>query len=153
MAKLNIGDKAPQISANDQQGNLFDLSAQRGKKVIIYFYPKDDTPGCTAEACNLRDNYTDLISKGYVVVGVSPDELKAHVKFADKYELPFPLLPDPEKIIINAYGVWGPKKFMGKSYEGVLRTTFIVNEDGNITGIFEKVETKNHTAQILAKKY
>ena len=119
MAKLNVGDKAPQISANDQQGKAFDLSAQRGNKVVIYFYPKDDTPGCTAEACNLRDNYSELLAKGYKVVGVSPDDHKSHVKFADKFELPFPLLPDPEKKIILDYGVWGPKKFMGKSYEGV----------------------------------
>jgi thioredoxin-dependent peroxiredoxin len=149
MTKLNIGDKAPQISAVDQQGKAFDLSTHRGSKVVIYFYPKDDTPGCTAEACNLRDNYSDLLAKGYKVVGVSPDEIKSHVKFADKYELPFPLLPDPEKTIINDYGVWGPKKFMGKSYEGVLRTTFIVDEEGIIERIFDKVETKNHTQQIL----
>ena len=149
MAKLNVGDKAPQIFAVDQQGKAFDLSAQRGSKVVIYFYPKDDTPGCTAEACNLRDNYSDLLAKGYMVVGVSPDNLKSHAKFADKFELPFPLLPDPEKTIINAYGVWGPKKFMGKSYEGVLRTTFIIDEDGKIERIIDKVETKNHTQQIL----
>jgi thioredoxin-dependent peroxiredoxin len=149
MAKLNVGDKAPQISAVDQQGKTFDLSAQRGSKVVIYFYPKDDTPGCTAEACNLRDNYSDLLAKGYKVVGVSPDDLKSHAKFADKYELPFPLLPDPEKKIILDYGVWGPKKFMGKSYEGVLRTTFVVDEEGIIERIIDKVETKNHTQQIL----
>jgi thioredoxin-dependent peroxiredoxin len=149
MAKLYIGDKAPQISATDQNGKTFDLSAQQGSKVVIYFYPKDDTPGCTAEACNLRDNYSDLLARGYKIIGVSPDNLKSHVKFADKFELPFPLIPDPDKEIINSYGVWGPKKFMGKSYEGVLRTTFIVNEEGNIERIIDKVETKNHTEQIL----
>jgi thioredoxin-dependent peroxiredoxin len=149
MATLSVGDKAPQIAATDQSGKSFDLSAQKGSKVVIYFYPKDDTPGCTAEACNIRDNYTDLLSKGYKVIGVSPDNLKSHVKFADKYELPFPLIPDPDKTIINAYGVWGPKKFLGKSYEGVLRTTFIVNEVGNIERIIDKVETKNHTEQII----
>jgi len=149
MVKLAVGEKAPQIRAEDQNGKTFDLSAQKGSKVVIYFYPKDDTPGCTAEACNLRDNYTDLLAKGYKVVGVSPDNLKSHVKFADKFELPFPLLPDPDKTIIEAYGVWGPKKFLGKSYEGVLRTTFIVNEEGNIERIIEKVETKNHTEQII----
>jgi thioredoxin-dependent peroxiredoxin len=149
MAKLVVGDKAPQIAATDQNGKTFDLSAQIGSKVVIYFYPKDDTPGCTAEACNLRDNYSDLLAKGYKVVGVSPDNLKSHVKFADKFELPFPLIPDPDKTIINDYGVWGPKKFLGKSYEGVLRTTFIVNEKGNIERIIDKVETKNHTEQIF----
>jgi len=148
MTKLNVGDKAPQISALDHHGKKFDLSAQQGHKVVIYFYPKDDTPGCTAEACNLRDNYSALLAKGYKVVGVSPDDLKSHVKFADKFELPFPLMPDPEKTIINAYGVWGPKKFMGKSYEGVLRTTFIIDEKGNIEKIIDKVETKNHAEQI-----
>ena len=149
MVKLAVGEKAPQIRAEDQNGKTFDLSAQKGSKVVIYFYPKDDTPGCTAEACNLRDNYTDLLAKGYKVVGISPDNLKSHEKFADKFELPFPLLPDPDKTIIEAYGVWGPKKFLGKSYEGVLRTTFIVNEEGNIERIIEKVETKNHTEQII----
>jgi thioredoxin-dependent peroxiredoxin len=149
MAKLAVGEKAPQFAATDQNGKTFELSAQKGSKVVIYFYPKDDTPGCTAEACNLRDNYADLLAKGYKVVGVSPDNLKSHVKFADKFELPFPLLPDPDKTIIEAYGVWGPKKFMGKSYEGVLRTTFIVNEEGNIERIIDNVETKNHTEQII----
>jgi thioredoxin-dependent peroxiredoxin len=147
MATLSVGDKAPQIKANDQNGKTFDLSAMKGSKVVLYFYPKNDTPGCTAEACNLRDNYIDLLAKGYEVVGVSPDDLTSHLKFSEKFELPFPLLPDPEKVIINAYGVWGPKKFMGKSYEGVNRTTFIIDEDGNIERIIEKVDTKNHAGQ------
>ena len=148
MATLIIGDKAPQIKANDQHGKSFDLSAMKGSKVVLYFYPKDDTPGCTAEACNLRDNYTHLIAKGYKVVGVSPDDIKSHLKFSEKFELPFPLLPEPGKVIINAYGVWGPKKFMGKSYEGVIRTTFIIDESGNIERIIDKVDTKNHSGQI-----
>lgn len=148
MATLTVGDKAPRINAIDQNGKTFDLSEMKGSKVVIYFYPKDDTPGCTAEACNLRDNYSDLLARGYKVAGVSPDDLKSHLKFTEKFELPFPLLPDPEKVIINAYGVWGPKKFMGKSYEGVNRTTFIIDENGIIERIIEKVETKNHSAQI-----
>jgi len=148
MASLTLGDKAPQIKATDQNGNSFDLSALKGSKVVLYFYPKDDTPGCTAEACNLRDNYSGLLDKGYKVVGVSPDNLKSHLKFSEKFELPFPLIPDPEKTIINAYGVWGPKKFLGKSYEGVIRTTFIIDENGIIERIIEKVDTKNHSDQI-----
>jgi thioredoxin-dependent peroxiredoxin len=148
MITLKSGDKAPLIKAYDQHGNLFDLSAMKGSRVVLYFYPKDDTPGCTAEACNLRDNYSDLLARGYKVVGVSPDNIKSHLKFTDKFELPFPLLPDPEKVIINAYGVWGPKKFLGKSYEGVIRTTFIIDENGMIERIIDKVDTKNHTGQI-----
>lgn len=146
---LKLGDAAPDFAATDQHGNEISLQALKGKKVVLYFYPKDDTPGCTAEACNLRDNHTDLISKGYVVIGVSPDALKAHTKFTEKYELPFSLLPDTEKKIIQAYGVWGPKKFMGKSYDGVYRTTFLIDENGKIEKIFDQVDTKNHTFQIL----
>jgi peroxiredoxin Q/BCP len=149
MTTLKPGDAAPNFSAPDQHGNLISNESLKGKKVVLYFYPKDDTPGCTAEACNLRDNHTDLINKGYVVVGVSPDALKAHTKFAEKYELPFSLLPDPEKNIIKAYGVWGPKKFMGKSYDGVYRTTFVIDENGKIEKVFSQVDTKNHTDQIL----
>ena len=146
---LKPGDAAPDFAATDQHGNEISLQALKGKKVVLYFYPKDDTPGCTAEACNLRDNLTDLISKGYVVIGLSPDALKAHAKFTEKYELPFSLLPDTEKKIIQAYGVWGPKKFMGKSYDGVYRTTFLIDENGKIEKIFDQVDTKNHTFQIL----
>ena len=148
MTTLKTGDRAPQIKADDQHGKPFDLSAMKGSKVVLYFYPKDDTPGCTAEACNLRDNYADLLARGFKVVGVSPDHIKSHLKFAEKFELPFPLLPDPDKVIINAYGVWGPKKFLGKSYEGVNRTTFIIDENGMIERIIEKVDTKNHFVQI-----
>lgn len=149
MTSLKSGDKAPEFSSVDQYGNQITLDSLRGKKVILYFYPKDDTPGCTAEACNLRDNYSELLNKGYFIIGVSPDPIAKHKKFADKFELPFPLLPDSEKQIINAYGVWGPKKFMGKSYDGVYRTTFVINEIGLIEKVFTQVDTKNHTKQIL----
>lgn len=149
MVTLKPGDAAPLFTANDQNGKEISLTDLKGKKVILYFYPKDDTPGCTAEACNLRDNYSDLISKGFVVIGVSPDAVKAHTKFADKYELPFSLIPDTDKNIIKDYGAWGPKKFMGKNYEGVLRSTFVIGEDGLIEKVFTQVDTKNHTSQIL----
>jgi thioredoxin-dependent peroxiredoxin len=149
MITLKTGDAAPLFSANDQHGNEIFLKSLKGKKVVLYFYPKDDTPGCTAEACNLRDNYTELLKLGYAVIGVSPDPLKSHLKFTDKYELPFSLLPDTEKEIISAYGAWGPKKFMGKSYEGVLRSTFVIDEEGIIEKVFTQVDTKNHTDQIL----
>jgi len=149
MTTLKPGDAAPFFSAADQHGKEISLESLKGKKVVLYFYPKDDTPGCTVEACNLRDNHTDLINKGYTVIGVSPDPLKSHEKFTEKYELPFSLLPDSEKKIILAYGVWGPKKFMGKSYDGVFRTTFVIDEKGIIEKVFTKVDTKNHTDQIL----
>ncbi|NVO18258.1 MAG: thioredoxin-dependent thiol peroxidase [Bacteroidetes bacterium] len=149
MSIINAGVEAPHFEGIDQNGQHVDLKSLKGSKVVLYFYPKDSTPGCTAEACDLRDNYQLLISKGYKVVGVSPDNESSHKKFADKYELPFPLLPDPDKKIIEAYGVWGPKKFLGKSYEGVLRTTFIISEDGIIEEVIGKVDTKNHTQQII----
>lgn len=149
MTTLKPGDIAPAFSATDQFGNLVSSESLRGKKVALYFYPKDDTPGCTAEACNLRDNYTELINKGFVVIGVSPDAVKAHTKFTEKYSLPFPLLPDTEKEIIKAYGVWGPKKFMGKSYEGVYRTTFVIDESGVIEKVIAQVDTKNHATQLF----
>ena len=149
MATLKIGDKAPEINAKDQNGILISLKDFIGKKVIVYFYPKDDTPGCTAEACNLRDNYEQLIGKGFKIIGISADDEKKHQKFSDKYNLPFPLIPDTEKNIINAYGVWGPKKFMGRTFDGINRTTFVVSEDGKIEKIFSKVDTKNHTQQIF----
>ncbi|MDP4189737.1 MAG: thioredoxin-dependent thiol peroxidase, partial [Bacteroidota bacterium] len=119
------------------------------KKVVLYFYPKDDTPGCTAEACNLRDNYSLLKAKGFEIVGISADSQQSHQKFSGKYTLPFTLIPDVDKKIINAYGVWGEKKMYGKVYEGILRTTFIISEEGKIEKIFTKVETGNHTSQIL----
>jgi thioredoxin-dependent peroxiredoxin len=149
--KLNVGDKAPEIMALDQNGRKISLADFRGSKVILYFYPKDDTPGCTAEACNLRDNYDGLLAKGFKIIGVSADSIKSHLKFAGKYNLPFPLIPDIDKKIINDYGVWGKKKFLGKEYDGIYRTTFIISEDGIILKIFDKVDTKQHTDQILAE--
>jgi thioredoxin-dependent peroxiredoxin len=149
MTTLKTGDKAPVFESHDQDGNSVKLGDFKGSKIVLYFYPKDDTPGCTAEACNLRDNYEGLMAKGYKVIGVSTDDQKSHKKFSEKYELPFPLLPDTDKKIVNAYGVWGPKKFMGRSYEGTNRTTFVIDEKGVIEKIFTKVDTKNHTQQIL----
>jgi peroxiredoxin Q/BCP len=147
--KLKVGDKAPEINAPDQNGKKIHLNDFKGKKVVLYFYPKDDTPGCTAEACNLRDHYTELKEKGIEVIGVSCDPIKSHQKFIDKHNLPFTLVADEEKKVVNDYGVWGPKKFMGKTYNGISRTTFIINEQGVIEAIIEKVDTKNHTQQIL----
>jgi peroxiredoxin Q/BCP len=149
MTTLKTGDIAPQFSATDQHGNEITLDSFKGKKVILYFYPKDDTPGCTVEACNLRDNHNHLINNGFVVIGVSPDPLKSHLKFTEKYELPFSLIPDVDKKIIQDYGVWGPKKFMGKSYDGVSRTTFVIGEDGTIEQVITKVDTKDHANQLF----
>lgn len=151
MIQLKKGDLAPEIAGKDQHGKDFLLSALRGKKVVLYFYPKDDTPGCTAEACNLRDNYSELLAKGFEVVGVSPDTEKSHQKFITKYALPFTLLADPDKKILNDYGVWGEKKMYGKPYMGVLRTTFVINEEGIIESVMEKVDTKDHTNQIFTE--
>jgi len=149
MTYLNAGDKAPVFTATDHNGNAIDSKLFPGKKVILYFYPKDDTPGCTAEACNLRDNYQELINKGFILLGVSPDKIESHQKFAAKYQLPFPLIPDPEKLIIKSFGVWGPKKFMGRTYDGVHRTTFIIDENGLIEKVITQVDTKNHASQII----
>jgi thioredoxin-dependent peroxiredoxin len=149
MSKLQKGDKAPAINAVDQHGKKITLAQFRGKKVILYFYPKDSTPGCTAEACDLRDHDAELQKQGYQVIGVSADNDKSHIKFAEKYSLPFPLIPDTDKKIINDYGVWGPKTFMGRKFDGILRTTFIIDEKGVIEEVIEKVDTKNHTEQIL----
>lgn len=149
MTSFNIGDKAPDFVALNEFGQSISLSDFLGKKVILYFYPKDMTPGCTAESCNLGENYTLLQEKGFVVLGVSPDSSKSHLKFIDKYKLPFSLIADEDKAVIKAFGVWGPKKFMGKQYDGVHRTTFVINEDGVIEKVFSKVKTKDHTNQIL----
>ena len=132
MTSLNVGDKAPDFVALNEFGQSTSLSDFLGKKIILYFYPKDMTPGCTAESCNLGENYSLLQENGFIVLGVSPDSSKSHQKFIDKYNLPCCLIADEDKAIIKAFGVWGPKKFMGKEYEGVLRTTFIINEDGII---------------------
>lgn len=149
--KLNVGDKAPALKAMDQNGKMISLADLKGSKVILYFYPKDDTTGCTAEACNLRDNYDNLLGRGFKIIGVSADSAASHKKFAGKYSLPFPLIPDTNKKIINDYGVWGKKKLYGKEYDGIYRTTFIISEDGIIMKIFDKVDTKQHTDQILAE--
>lgn len=148
---LKIGDIAPDFEAVIQDGSKLKLSDYQGKKVVLYFYPKDNTPGCTAEACNLRDNYKLLIEDGYAVIGVSSDSEKSHQKFIAKYDLPFPLIADTEKKIITAYGVWGPKKFMGREYEGILRSTFVISEKGIIEEIITKVKTKAHAEQILER--
>lgn len=148
MTKLALGDKAPVFSGLNQNGEQISLADFKGKKVILYFYPKDNTPGCTAESCNLSDNYQMWLSKGYEVVGVSPDKVASHKKFADKFQFGFNLIADPETEILQAYGVWGEKSMYGKKYMGVLRTTFII-EDGIIREIFDKVDTKNHTDQII----
>lgn len=149
MTKLKEGDKAPYFSSKNQNGEIVELKQFVGKKIILYFYPKDNTPGCTAEACNLRDNYNELRKMGYEVLGVSPDSDISHKKFADKQNLPFTLLTDTDKKIIKNYGVWGLKKMYGREYEGVFRTTFLINENGIIEKIIEKVKTKDHANQIL----
>ncbi|HSP11360.1 MAG TPA: thioredoxin-dependent thiol peroxidase [Salegentibacter sp.] len=149
MTTLKEGDKAPDFKAEDQDGNIVQLSDFKGKKLVLFFYPKASTPGCTAEACNLRDNWEQFQNKGYAVVGVSADSKKRQANFKNKYEFPFPLLADEDKEVINAYGIWGPKKFMGKEYDGIHRTTFIIDEEGKIEEVIKKVKTKEHTAQIL----
>ncbi|MDG1900868.1 MAG: thioredoxin-dependent thiol peroxidase [Bacteroidales bacterium] len=147
--KLNIGDNAPNFKGVDQNGNSVALSNFKGKNLIMYFYPKDNTPGCTAEACDLRDNYEMWIERGYAVVGVSPDSEQSHQKFIDKYDLPFPLIADTDKTITKDFGAWGLKKLYGREYEGLLRTTFVIDATGIITNIFTKVKTNDHTNQIL----
>ena len=149
MKKLREGDKAPAFEGINQDGNTIRLNDLRGKKVILYFYPKDDTPGCTAEACSLRDNYAELAERGFEVIGVSPDNEKSHIKFKSKYGLPYNLISDTEKNILKDYGAWGEKNMYGKIVQGVLRTTFIINEDGIIEKVFTKVNTKDHAQQIL----
>jgi peroxiredoxin Q/BCP len=148
---LKAGDKAPDFSGKDENGNSISLSGYKGKRVVLFFYPKDMTPGCTAEACNLGENYSELQSKGFDVVGVSADSEARHQKFIDKYNLPYRLLADTELEVIRAYGVWGLKKFMGKEYDGIHRTTFIIGTDGNLESVITKVKTKDHTAQILGE--
>lgn len=150
MTSLKEGDKAPDFRALNENEQVVSLSDFQGKKVILYFYPKDMTPGCTAESCNLGENYSTLQDKGFVVLGVSPDPAKKHQKFIDKYSLPFSLIADEDKEVIRSYGVWGPKKFMGKEYDGVHRTTFVIDENGFIEKVFTKVKTKDHSNQILS---
>jgi peroxiredoxin Q/BCP len=150
MEQLKEGMKAPAFEGTDQNGRTIRLSDFKGKKVVLYFYPKDNTPGCTAEACNLRDNHTELLERGFVVIGVSADSEKSHKGFAAKYSLPFPLVADTSKKILNDYGVYGEKKMYGKSVMGTIRTTFIIDEKGIIEKIISKVDTQNHTEQIFA---
>jgi len=149
MTTLKIGDRAPGFTAKDQHGKTINLEDFKGKKVVLFFYPKASTPGCTVEACNLRDNYQSFQSKGYEIIGVSADSEKRQLNFSTKQELPYSLLVDEDKEVIMAYGVWGPKKFMGKEYDGIHRTTFVIDEDGNIEDVITKVKTKDHSAQIL----
>lgn len=149
MADLSEGMKAPGFRGTDQQGNEVTLENLKGRKVILYFYPKDNTPGCTAEACNLRDNYRELRDMGFEVIGVSADSEKSHRNFTAKYDLPFTLVSDTEKEMLKAYGAWGLKKNYGKEYYGIIRKTFVIDEEGNILKIFNRVDTKNHTEQIL----
>lgn len=149
MATLAIGDKAPDFEAKDQNGKAVSLADFKGKNVILYFYPKDDTPGCTAEACSFRDNYQSLLSQGFEVIGVSTDDEKSHKKFETKYSLPFTLIADESKEIVEAYGVWVEKNMYGKKYMGTARKTFLINGDGIIDQIIDKVDTKNSSQQIL----
>lgn len=146
--KLQIGDVAPNFLGVDQNGKSLSLSDLKGKRIILYFYPKDNTSGCTAEACSLRDGYTDLAELGFEIVGVSPDTAQSHLKFAQKHNLNFHLIADPEKTILTAYGTWGEKKMYGRTSLGVIRTTFIIGADGKIEQIIGKVDTKNHAEQI-----
>ncbi|MHA6249888.1 thioredoxin-dependent thiol peroxidase [Pontibacter sp. CAU 1760] len=150
--ELNIGDKAPEFEGKDQNGNTVKLSDYLGKKVILYFYPKDNTSGCTAQACNLRDNYSDLQQSGYEVIGISTDTEKSHQGFISKYELPFTLIADTDKKIVEQYGVWQEKSMYGRKYMGTMRYTFVLDEKGTIQDIIKKVKTAAHTEQILAKK-
>lgn len=149
MALLAEGSKAPAFKGINENGETIKLSDFKGKKVVLYFYPKDSTPGCTAEACDLRDNYNTLIKQGYAVVGVSPDSPKSHTKFIEKYELPFSLIADEDHSIAEAFGAWGEKSMYGKKYMGILRSTFIINEKGIIERVIEKVNTKAHAKQVL----
>ncbi len=149
MFHLKEGDPAPHFSVPNEKGQAVSLSDYSGKKLVLYFYPKDDTPGCTAEACSLRDGYASFQARGYEILGVSPDSVKKHVKFQEKYHLPFSLLADENHAVAEAYGVWGPKKFMGRSYDGIHRTTFVIDEAGRIERIIAKVDTGNHAGQLL----
>lgn len=149
MSKLNLGDTAPTFSGKDQNGNPISLSDFKGKKLILYFYPKDNTPGCTAESCSLRDGYEELTRLGFDVVGVSADSEKSHQGFIAKHNLPFRLIADTNRKILNAYGAWGEKKLYGKTYEGIIRTTFVIGETGKIEKVFTKVKTDDHVNQIL----
>ena len=149
MTTLQIGDKAPNFSGKDQDGKIHTLAEYKGKKLVVFFYPKANTPGCTAEACDLRDNFERFEANNYALLGVSADNAKAQSNFKNKYEFPFSLLADEDKEVIQSFGVWGPKKFMGKEYDGIHRTTFVIDENGIIEDIITSVKTKDHANQIL----
>ena len=149
MTALQIGDKAPNFTSINQDGKSISLSDFTGKKLVLFFYPKASTPGCTLEACNLSDNYSRFVAAGYDVLGVSADSPKRQSNFKNKYDFPYDLLADEDKSVINAYSVWGPKKFMGREYDGIHRTTFVIDENGNIEEVISKVKTKEHASQIL----
>ncbi|MER3373754.1 MAG: thioredoxin-dependent thiol peroxidase [Allomuricauda sp.] len=149
MNMLKVGDKVPEFSAKDQDGNTINLSDFKGKKLVVFFYPRANTPGCTLEACNLRDNYQALQEAGYELLGVSADSQKKQANFKKKYNFPFPLLADEDHTVLGIFGVWGPKKFMGREFDGIHRTTFVINGDGVVDEVIKKVKTKDHAAQIL----
>ena len=149
MKPLQVGETVPSFSVSDDRGNIQQLSDYKGQKLVVFFYPKANTPGCTAEACDLRDHYKELQAAGYALLGVSADSEKKQRNFSEKYDFPFPLLADEDKQVINAFGVWGPKKFMGREYDGIHRMTFIIDENGVVERVIEKVKTKVHAAQIL----
>ena len=149
MNTLKVGDKVPGFVSKDHDGNVISLSDYTGKKLIVFFYPKASTPGCTAEACNLRDNYKELQSQGFELLGVSADSEKRQTNFRNKYNFPFPLLADEDHTVINAFGVWGAKKFMGRKYDGIHRKTFVINEEGVVVKVIDKVKTKDHAAQLI----
>jgi len=149
MSELKEGAAAPDFTAVNEKGQTVHLADYKGKKLVLYFYPKDDTPGCTAEACSLRDGYPRFQAQGYEILGVSPDSVKKHVKFQEKYNLPFNLLADEDHSVAEAYGVWGEKKFMGRAYMGILRTTFVIDENGTIERVISKVDNENHSDQLL----
>lgn len=149
---IHLHKKAPQFSLHDQDGNIHTLTQYLGNKVLIYFYPKDDTPGCTTEACSFRDNYKALTEAGFVILGISKDTVKSHKKFATKFDLPFPLLADEDTSVCQAYGVWGLKKFMGREYMGISRSSFLIDEKGNIAKIYEKVKPEEHARDVLEAK-
>ncbi|MDT7827054.1 thioredoxin-dependent thiol peroxidase [Pricia sp. S334] len=149
MDRLQVGDKVPEFTSKDQDGTPVKLSDYNGQKLVVFFYPRANTPGCTSEACNLRDNYSELKSAGYELLGVSADSEKKQSNFKKKYDLPFPLLADENRTVLNAFGVWGPKKFMGRTFDGIHRTTFVIDQDGVVEKVIDKVKTKDHAAQVL----
>lgn len=151
MKLLKKGDKVPEFKASDEAGNEVKLSDFRGRKLVVFFYPRANTPGCTEEVCNLRDNYAALKEQGYALLGVSEDSRRKQGNFKKKYNLPFPLLADTEHNVINSFGVWGPKKFMGREFDGIYRTTFVVDENGIVENVIDKVVTKDHAAQLLGE--